>query len=140
MDVFEQLTKAMIRGERLIPGPAPPYMNDRMLSMNTGVIFDGHPIGKDFGFVKLQPKKIYQINETVVVTFIAGNPRNNLFHEKTYFAVERKINEERWKVAYTDASWETKYVYTNLPSREIFSCIKYLYSLIPIDSFGSAFI
>ncbi|XP_054736512.1 neutral ceramidase [Anastrepha obliqua] len=111
MDVFEQLTKSMIRSEHLPPGPAPPYMNDRMLSMNTGVIFDGHPIGKDFGHVKLQPRKAYQINDTVKVTFIAGNPRNNLFHEKTYFAVERKINEERWKVAYTDASWETKFIW-----------------------------
>ncbi|XP_037950142.1 neutral ceramidase [Teleopsis dalmanni] len=111
MDVYEGLTKAMIRGEKVNPGPSPPYMNDRMLSMNTGVIFDGHPIGKDFGYVKLQPNNEYKINDTVKVTFIAGNPRNNIFHEKTYFVIERKINEERWKVAYTDASWETKFIW-----------------------------
>lgn len=108
MDVFERLTKAMLRGEIVDPGPNPPYMNDRMLSMNTGVIFDGHPLDKDFGYVKKQPQKQYKINDTVEVTFVSGNPRNNLFHEKTYLAVERKINEERWKVVHTDASWDTK--------------------------------
>lgn len=111
MDVFERLTKALLKGESVDGGPLPPYMNDRMLSMNTGVIFDGHPMGKDFGHVKKQPARQYLINDTVHVVFIAGNPRNNLFHEKTYLAVERKINEERWKTVHTDASWETKYYY-----------------------------
>lgn len=108
MDTFERLVKAMLQRTKVDPGPSPPYMNDRMLNMNTGVIFDGHPIGKDFGHVKVQPKKQYTIGETVIATFIAGNPRNNIFHEKTYFVVERQINEERWKIAYTDASWDTK--------------------------------
>ncbi|XP_065371278.1 neutral ceramidase [Calliphora vicina] len=111
MDVFERLTKAMLRGEIVDAGPNPPYMNDRMLSMNTGVIFDGHPLDKDFGYVKKQPSKQYKINDTVQVTFVSGNPRNNLFHEKTYLAVERKINEERWKVVHTDASWDTKFIW-----------------------------
>ncbi|XP_005183819.1 neutral ceramidase [Musca domestica] len=111
MDVFERLTKALFRGETVEPGPQPPYMNDRMLSMNTGVIFDGHPLDKDFGYVKQQPLKHYKINDTVVVTFVAGNPRNNLFHEKTYLTVERKINEERWKVVHTDASWDTRFIW-----------------------------
>lgn len=108
MDVFERITKYLLRGEKIDPGPSPPFMNDRLLSLNTGVVFDGHPIGKDFGHVKVQPRKEYHINETVIATFIAGNPRNNIFHEKSYFVVERKINEERWKIAYTDASWETR--------------------------------
>uniref|UniRef100_A0A6P4FLE6 Neutral ceramidase n=1 Tax=Drosophila rhopaloa TaxID=1041015 RepID=A0A6P4FLE6_DRORH len=111
MDVFERLTKAMMRNETVDAGPSPPYMNDVMLSLNTGVLFDGHPINTDFGYVKSQPNKEYGINETVKVTYISGNPRNNLFTEKTYFTVERKINEDRWKVAYTDASWETKMVW-----------------------------
>lgn len=109
MDVFERLTKALLNGDIVDVGPLPPYMNDRMLSMNTGVIFDGHPLDKDFGYVKTQPKKKYRINEVVQATFVAGNPRNNLFHEKTYLAIERKVNEGKWKTIYTDASWETKY-------------------------------
>lgn len=108
MDVFERLTKAMMKNQTVDAGPSPPYMNDVMLSLNTGVLFDGHPINTDFGYVKTQPGKEYGINDTVKVTYISGNPRNNLFTEKTYFTVERKINEDRWKVAYTDASWETK--------------------------------
>ncbi|KAH8381289.1 hypothetical protein KR093_002102 [Drosophila rubida] len=111
MDVFEHLTKAMMRNETVDAGPSPPYMNDVMLSLNTGVLFDGHPIGTDFGYVKTQPLKEYGINDTVKATYISGNPRNNLFTEKTYFTVERKINEDRWKITYTDASWETKMVW-----------------------------
>ncbi|KAH8384200.1 hypothetical protein KR200_002280 [Drosophila serrata] len=111
MDVFERLTKAMMNNQTVEPGPSPPYMNDVMLSLNTGVLFDGHPINTDFGYVKSQPNKEYGINDTVKVTYISGNPRNNLFTEKTYFTVERKINEDRWKVAYTDASWETKMIW-----------------------------
>ncbi|KAL7730447.1 hypothetical protein ACLKA6_016672 [Drosophila palustris] len=111
MDVFEHLTKAMMRNETVDAGPSPPYMNDVMLSLNPGVLFDGHPIGTDFGYVKTQPNKEYGINDTVKATYISGNPRNNLFTEKTYFTIERKINEDRWKVTYTDASWETKMVW-----------------------------
>ncbi|XP_055903625.1 neutral ceramidase [Eupeodes corollae] len=116
MDQYEKLTKSLIKGEMVSPGPEPPYMNDRMLSLNTGVIFDGHPIGKDFGTVKTEPEATYRINDTVKVTFIAGNPRNNIFHEKTYFVVERKVNEERWKVALTDANWETRFVWERISS------------------------
>ncbi|KAL9891718.1 neutral ceramidase isoform X1 [Glossina fuscipes] len=111
MDIYERLTKALLRGEIVESGPLPPYMNDRMLSMNTGVIFDGHPIDKDFGYVKQQPHREYEINDTVKVTFVAGNPRNNLFHGKTYLTIERKIHEERWKIVHTDASWDTKFIW-----------------------------
>ncbi|XP_055380874.1 neutral ceramidase-like [Condylostylus longicornis] len=105
---YQKLLKAMLDKTKVEQGPIPPYLNDRMLSLNTGVVFDGHPIGEDFGSVKVQPKKEYKLGETVKVSFIAGNPRNNIFHEKTYFTVERQINEERWKVTFTDANWETR--------------------------------
>jgi len=116
MDVYERLIKQMLRKEKVDPGPSPPYMKDHMLSLTTGVLFDGHPRPTDFGFCKVQPNKEYRINDTVRVTFVGANPRNNIFHEKTYLVVERKINEERWKVAYTDANWETKFYWhrTNL--------------------------
>lgn len=133
MNIFEYLTKALMRGDHVPPGPNPPYMNDRMLSMNPGVIFDGHPIGKDFGYVKLQPAEEYRINDTVEAIFVAGNPRNNIFHEKTYFVVERKINEDRWKVALTDANWETKFVWERIHTILGFSDI-HIYWTIAADT------
>lgn len=104
---FKILTTAMMTGKSVEKGPEPPYLNDKVLSLVPGVVFDGHPIGKDFGAIKFDAKRSYRINDVASVTFIAGNPRNNIFHEKTYLVVERKINE-RWKVLLTDADWDTK--------------------------------
>lgn len=104
---FKALTAAMMTGKSVDKGPEPPYLNDKVLSLVPGVVFDGHPIGKDFGTVKVDAKRSYGINDVASVTFIAGNPRNNIFHEKTYLVVERKINE-RFKVVLTDADWDTK--------------------------------
>ncbi|XP_055381163.1 neutral ceramidase-like [Condylostylus longicornis] len=108
IDQYQRLIRALLSKQKVDQGPLPPYLNDRMLSLTTGVVYDGHPIGKDFGSIKAEPQDTYRFGDTVKVSFVAANPRNNLYHEESYFTVERQVDEENWEVAFTDASWETR--------------------------------
>lgn len=105
---FEQLTQAMIRDERVAPGPSPPVLDDKVISFTPPVVFDGTPFGKYFGYVTLQPHEQYDKGDRVVVHFMSANPRNNLKHESTYFTVERQVSEGEWGIVATDAGWDTK--------------------------------
>ncbi|XP_075148861.1 neutral ceramidase-like [Haematobia irritans] len=115
MNIYGTLTNDLFRpstntdsGE---PEPEPPNMMDKVWSLDLGVLFDMHPLGRYYGHVKEQPLDNYAIDETVRVTFVAANPRNNLMHEKTYLAVEHMVGDDEWRVVYTDASWETKFIW-----------------------------
>ncbi|MDK0841601.1 neutral/alkaline non-lysosomal ceramidase C-terminal domain-containing protein, partial [Clostridium perfringens] len=74
-------------------------------------MFDAPPKGAHFGDCVQQPPEQVQINQTVSAKFIAGNPRNNLMHGKTFMAVEKQLPDESWKVVYTDANWETRFIW-----------------------------
>uniref|UniRef100_A0A182Q5C7 Neutral ceramidase n=1 Tax=Anopheles farauti TaxID=69004 RepID=A0A182Q5C7_9DIPT len=120
---FRKLMHVIATGETLKPGPMPPFEDDKQITLSTGVVFDGHPFGWYFGDCKLQPKETpYHRGDVVRVMFIAGNPRNNLMHERSYFTVERlrpdfeesnsvehHRNRDEWEVVATDANWETKF-------------------------------
>jgi neutral ceramidase len=105
---FQKLLISMFQNVPLNPGPLPPNQDSQQISLNTGVFYDGHPFGEDYGYVKIQPHNTYSRGETVHAKFISGNPRNNLMHDSSYFTVEQKISNENWKVIATDANWETK--------------------------------
>jgi len=85
------------------PGPFPPDNVNRSLSFITGVIFDGTPLFKHFGDVKIDVRPSYSISSTVSATFVGANPRNNLRLEGTYAAVERL--EGTWKRIRDDSDW-----------------------------------
>lgn len=106
---YKKMIRSIVKNETLDDGPSPPYQDDKQISLMTGVIFDGHPIGREFGSVKIQPLNTYERGDTVYATFITGNPRNNLMHDKTYFTVEQKQIDGDWTVIATDANWETKF-------------------------------
>ncbi|EDS34360.1 ceramidase [Culex quinquefasciatus] len=85
---------------------------DKKLQANhalNGVVFDGHPFRMYFGDVQEQPQESYHKGDLVRASFVAGNPRNNLMHEKTYFTVEKLVAPDSWKVVATDANWETRF-------------------------------
>nr|XP_029717621.1 neutral ceramidase-like [Aedes albopictus] len=106
---FNALMKAIVNGESVEEGPSPPFEDYKQITLSTGVVYDGHPFRMYFGDVQEQPNESYTRGETVRASFVAGNPRNNLMHEKTYFTVEKQMGEDQWKVIATDASWETKF-------------------------------
>lgn len=105
---FGKLTNEMLREKLIDSGPILPDFRDKQMSLNPPVIYDGHPIDLEYGYVLEQPKLSYNRGDTIVVTFISGNPRNNFMRERSYFTVEQKQTDDLWKVKLTDADWDTK--------------------------------
>lgn len=108
IDQFENLSRALVYGLTLSSGPSPPHLDDRVITTQPEVLFDGTPLGRSFGNVLTQPSQNNNAGNSVNVVFVSGNPRNNLQHENTYFNVERQDRYGDWTVVATDADWETK--------------------------------
>jgi len=53
----------------------PAEQTSKAISLRTGVVFDGTPIGKKFGAVKTDVAASYSVGDTVQVAFIGANPR-----------------------------------------------------------------
>lgn len=108
IDQFENLSRALVKGLSLSAGPSPPFLDDRVITTQPEVLFDGSPIGRSFGSVLTQPRQSNNVGDQVNVVFVSGNPRNDLQHDNTYFNVERRNFYGDWVVVATDADWETK--------------------------------
>ncbi|XP_055710331.1 neutral ceramidase-like [Phlebotomus papatasi] len=131
LDQFSKLVQSMLSEEEVDPGPEPAHLEDKnLLTLQTGVLYDGHPYGHDFGTVKVQPKPRYIPGQTVRVVFIAANPRNNLLHEDTFLRVER-LDEARneWRTVATDANWETLFRWTRVSMILGFSDVEILWEI-----------
>lgn len=107
IDQFEKLANAMIKRESIVTGPLPPSQDNKLFSLQPKVYFDTAPNNRKFGDVTKQPLNSYRRNELVNVTFISGNPRNDLHHESSYFTVEKLLPNENWKIVATDSDWNT---------------------------------
>lgn len=86
------------------PGPQPPVYTNSSLSFITGVAFDRAPFFKSFGDVLSDVQPSYSPGETVSVTFVGANPRNDLRLEDTYVAVEQLVGGT-WKKIRDDSDW-----------------------------------
>ncbi|KFB39360.1 AGAP000973-PA-like protein [Anopheles sinensis] len=141
LEQYRKLVRALTTGgnETLPPGPTPPYEDDKQISLTTGVIFDSHPLGKDFGDVKVHPGSEYGLGDTVTAVFIAGNPRNNLMHDKTFFTVEHQQEgqDEEWTVVATDANWETRFRWERTSTILGFSDIEFSWTIGPATHPGT---
>lgn len=88
------------------PGPSPPNNVNRSLSFITGVVYDGTPYFKSYGDIKTDVRPAYAIGDTVSVTFVGANPRNNLRLEQTYAAIQKLDSAtEKWIGARDDSDW-----------------------------------
>ncbi|KAL8732222.1 MAG: hypothetical protein Q9166_002970 [cf. Caloplaca sp. 2 TL-2023] len=87
------------------PGPDPPIHTNISFNFNSKVYFDRPPFFKKFGQVLKDVKPAYHRGETVEVTFVGANPRNNLRLEGTYAAVEH-LSHGRRKRARDDSDWD----------------------------------
>lgn len=98
-------------------GPLPPDNRDVSLDFITGVVYDGHPIGSNYGGVITQPNASYAIGSVVNVTFQGANPRNNLRLEETFAAVEQLGDDgATWTQVRSDYDWYLVYTWERTDS------------------------
>ena len=89
------------------PGPSPPVHINSSYSFITGVAYDRAPFFKSFGDVLIPAPPRIRRGETLSVTFVGANPRNDLRLEKTYAAVELLLpSSGEWKMVRDDSDWD----------------------------------
>lgn len=110
---YSSLVGQLVSGQAVAPGPDPPNLLSKQISLRPGVVFDSKPFGKNFGDVLKQPDDMYTAGSIVSVPFVAGHPRNNLMQESSFLTIERR-NETttNWDVIAVDSNIETKFVWT----------------------------
>ncbi|KUI69634.1 Neutral ceramidase [Cytospora mali] len=93
-------------------GPSPPDNRDVSYDFIAGVVYDGAPLGSDFGDVVTQPKSSYAIGDVVNTTFVGANPRNNLRLEGTFAAIEQLGSDNvTWTQVRSDWDWHLVYTW-----------------------------
>ncbi|KAL5742621.1 hypothetical protein ACOSP7_029353 [Xanthoceras sorbifolium] len=101
---FQKLARALVNGQTVEPGPQPPDLLDKQISLLTPVVMDATPVGVNFGDVKTDvlANSTFKKGDMVSVTFWSGCPRNDLMTEGTYALVEILQNQKTWVPAYDD--------------------------------------
>lgn len=101
---FKKLAQSLIDGRPVEPGPQPPDLLARQISLLTPVIMDATPPGVSFGDVKsdVPLNSTFKRGDLVTVTFWSGCPRNDLMTEGTFALVEILQKKDTWVPAYDD--------------------------------------
>ncbi|KAB5592796.1 hypothetical protein CTheo_3780 [Ceratobasidium theobromae] len=114
-NLYTGLVEYLADGATAAPltGPIPEDLTKKAISLQTGVVFDAAPIGKSFGSVltDVTTSSAYKAGETVVATFQAANPRNNLRLEGTFLTIDCLVNGA-WTTRRTDSHPSTKFRWT----------------------------
>lgn len=126
---FKRLSRLIMgdSGEQPVSDLKPPDLSKSLFTLRAGVIYDGTQNGRNFGDLlqDVNASSVYRCNDTVVVSFVAANPRNDLRQEGSFIYIERyqrqqstgasnlkqPADESKWQVIATDASWETKFIW-----------------------------
>lgn len=96
------------RHRYLDPGPSPPIHTNISYNFNPSVRFDRTPFFKKFGQVLRDVHPSYRPGDTVSVTFVGANPRNNLRLEGTFVAIEH-LQSGEWRRMRDDSDWDLEY-------------------------------
>ncbi|MFI1470214.1 neutral/alkaline ceramidase [Streptomyces wuyuanensis] len=96
-------------------GTPPPDESGRQFTLQTGVVYDGPPLGRSFGDVLREPDASYARGATASVEFVTGHPKNNLRRGGTFLEVQRLV-DGRWVRVLDDGDWRTRYRWTRTNS------------------------
>uniref|UniRef100_U5EWG2 Neutral ceramidase n=1 Tax=Corethrella appendiculata TaxID=1370023 RepID=U5EWG2_9DIPT len=129
IEQYQKLLQTIIKKESIEESVSIPDSDHKLISFVTPVVYDGHPIGKDFGYVHVQPLSAYWRGDTVYTKFVSANPRNDLRQEDTYFTVEKQGDSGNWHVVATDADWETKFKWTRVSTILGFSDLEFYWEI-----------
>ncbi|KAG6693140.1 neutral ceramidase 2-like [Carya illinoinensis] len=101
---FKKLAAALIRGQTVEPGPQPPNLLNKQISLLPPVVVDSTPPRVNFGDVKtnVPPNSTFKKGGIVTVTFWSACPRNDLMTEGTFALVEILRGQKTWTPAYDD--------------------------------------
>ncbi|XP_072038922.1 uncharacterized protein [Amphiura filiformis] len=107
---YERIAKDLVKGVVPPPGPTPPDLLPSQIALLPPVVFDRVPFRKNFGDIVTDVKSSYVKNSTALVTFRAGNPRNDLKTDKTFLSIKYQdpVTNE-WNEIYNDADWCTRF-------------------------------
>lgn len=108
MQIFHSLAIALRDEKAIAVGPTPEDLSASQINMQTGVVFDDKPFGKNFGDVKQDIQLSYRPGEQVEVVFWGGHPKNNARIGQTFLKVQQ-LENKTWKTIRTDNDWDTEY-------------------------------
>ncbi|KAG4065246.1 hypothetical protein HA402_012688 [Bradysia odoriphaga] len=104
---FSRIFTALMNRQTVPAGPTPRDETRSQLTFLTPVVMD---TGR-FGRVVVEPRVTYNRRQVVFTTFVAGNPRNDLMTESSFFFVQQLQTNGTWRDVATDANWETKFIW-----------------------------
>ncbi|KAJ0026141.1 hypothetical protein Pint_09277 [Pistacia integerrima] len=112
---FNELAKAMAKGEQMMKGPSPPDLSSVQLSLLINPTGDSPPPGVKFGDIKQdinQPKTgSFQKGDKPSATFWSADPRYDLLTEGTYAVVEM-LQGQQWIPVYDDDDFSLFFKWT----------------------------
>ncbi|KAK1264876.1 Neutral ceramidase [Acorus gramineus] len=102
---FKRLASALLGGQDISPGPPPPDLLSKQISLLPPVVMDATPINIKFGDVSsdIPQNSTFRKGDLVTVVFWSACPRNDLMTEGTFALVEALGNDKQtWSPAYDD--------------------------------------
>ncbi|KAJ7959748.1 Neutral ceramidase [Quillaja saponaria] len=101
---FKKLASALISDQSVEPGPQPPDLLGKQISLLPPVVMDSTPLGVNFGDVSsdVPHNSTFKRGGMVTVTFWTACPRNDLMTEGTFALVEVLQGKDTWFPAYDD--------------------------------------
>ncbi|XP_020584682.1 neutral ceramidase-like [Phalaenopsis equestris] len=101
---FRKLAAALLSGKNLPPGPQPPDLLDKQISLLPPVVVDSAPAGRHFGDISgdVPANSTFKRGDVVAATFWSACPRNDLFTNGTFALIEFLDSNQNWIPAYDD--------------------------------------
>ncbi|CAK9164260.1 unnamed protein product [Ilex paraguariensis] len=111
---FTKLAAAIVSGKVVEPGPQPPDLLDKQISLLTPVVADATPPGVKFGDVSTDvlQNSTFKKGDLVTVIFWSACPRNDLMTEGTFALVEILHGKNSWIPAYDDDDWCLRFMWS----------------------------
>ncbi|XP_058109308.1 neutral ceramidase 2-like [Magnolia sinica] len=108
---FKKLATALSSGQTVAPGPLPPDLLSKQISLLPPVVVDSTPIGVKFGHVRtdVPQNSTFKRGDMVTVVFWSACPRNDLLTEGTFSLVENLQGSQTWVPAYDDDDWSLRF-------------------------------
>ncbi|KZV50574.1 Neutral/alkaline non-lysosomal ceramidase isoform 1 [Dorcoceras hygrometricum] len=111
---FGKLAEALFQGTPVQPGPPPPDMLQKQISLLPPVILDTTPIGVNFGDVSsdIPQNSTFKKGDDVTSVIWSACPRNDLMTEGTFALVEILKGNNTWEPAYDDDDFCLRFIWS----------------------------